>query len=102
MPEEKQRDSRSGDFTTEHGAASSNHPDNSAIAREAAAIYPDTNAGRPTPEEIAIEAYKIYQGRGGEDGRDVDDWLEAQRRLSRNDERVSAGSNLGAEESPDR
>lgn len=56
-------------------------PDDRAIAEEAAKIYPDTNAGRPTPEEIAVEAYKIYQGRGAGDGADLDDWLEAERRL---------------------
>jgi hypothetical protein len=58
------------------------HPDNAAIAEESAAIYPDTNEGRPTPDEIAAEAYRIYMGRGGSDGRDMDDWLEAERRLS--------------------
>ena len=56
-------------------------PTDAAIAQEAALIYPDTNAGRPTPEEIAEEAYKIYQARGSSHGRDVDDWLEAERRL---------------------
>ena len=59
------------------------HPDNAAIAEEAAAIYPDTNAGRPTPDEIAAEAYHIYMGRGAADGHDLEDWLEAERRLSR-------------------
>jgi hypothetical protein len=58
------------------------HPDNAAIAEESAAIYPDTNEGRPTPDEIAAEAYRIYMGRGGSDGQDMDDWLEAERRLS--------------------
>jgi hypothetical protein len=63
-----------------------NHPDNAAIAHEAAAIYPDTHAGRPTPEEIATEAYRIYLGRGESHGRDFEDWLEAERRLSRTNE----------------
>jgi hypothetical protein len=58
------------------------HPDNAAIAEESAAIYPDTNEGRPTPDEIAVEAYHLYMGRGGSDGQDMDDWLEAERRLS--------------------
>jgi hypothetical protein len=58
------------------------YPDNAAIAEESAAIYPDTNEGRPTPEEIAAEAYHIYMGRGASDGQDMDDWLEAERRLS--------------------
>jgi hypothetical protein len=58
------------------------HPDNAAIAEESAAIYPDTNEGRPTPDEIAAEAYRIYMGRGASDGQDMEDWLEAERRLS--------------------
>jgi len=56
-------------------------PTDAEIAAEAAAIYPDTNAGPPTPEQIAEEAYAIYQSRGGQHGRDVDDWVEAERRL---------------------
>jgi hypothetical protein len=62
--------------------AAESAPNTAAIAREAAAIYPDTNEGRPTPEEIAVEAYRIYMGRGAHEGRDLDDWLEAERRLS--------------------
>ena len=56
-------------------------PTDAAVAQEAAMIYPDTNAGPPTPEQIAEEAYKIYQARGSSHGRYVDDWLEAERRL---------------------
>jgi Protein of unknown function (DUF2934) len=52
------------------------------IAAESAAIYPDTFATPPSPEEIAAEAYNIYMARGGGHGRDMDDWLEAERRLS--------------------
>jgi hypothetical protein len=57
-------------------------PDSAAIAEESAAIYPDTNEGAPSPEEIAIEAYRIYMAGGAEDGRDLEHWLEAERRLS--------------------
>jgi hypothetical protein len=52
------------------------------IAAEAAAIYPDTFETPPTPEQIAAEAYDIYIARGGEHGRDADDWYEAERRLT--------------------
>jgi hypothetical protein len=52
------------------------------IAEESAAIYPDTFATPPTPEQIAAEAYSIYCERGCSDGKDMDDWLEAERRLS--------------------
>jgi hypothetical protein len=52
------------------------------VAAESAAIYPDTFDTPPSPEEIATEAYHIYCERGYEDGRDLDHWLEAERRLS--------------------
>ena len=32
-------------------------------------------------ETIARRAYEIYQSRGGYDGADLDDWLEAERQL---------------------
>jgi hypothetical protein len=57
-------------------------PSSREIAQESAAIYPDTFATPPTSEEIAVEAYNIYSERGGEHGRELDDWLEAERRLS--------------------
>lgn len=38
-------------------------------------------AGMPTVEAIAKEAYAIFERRGGVHGNDLDDWLEAERRL---------------------
>jgi len=35
----------------------------------------------PTYEQIAEAAYQRYLNRGGSDGRDFDDWLEAEREL---------------------
>jgi hypothetical protein len=35
----------------------------------------------PTHEEIAQRAFVIYEQRGGTNGSDLDDWLEAERRL---------------------
>jgi hypothetical protein len=64
-------------------------PTDAEIAAEAAAIYPDTNAGAPTEDEIAVEAHAIYVSRGGEHGHDMDDWLEAERRVQ--SRRQSAG-----------
>jgi hypothetical protein len=52
------------------------------IAAEAASIYPDTFETPPSPDEIAAEAYAIYQSRGGDHGRHEDDWHEAERRLT--------------------
>jgi hypothetical protein len=37
--------------------------------------------GRPSPEQIAREAYLIYLANGEVDGRHEDDWYEAERRL---------------------
>jgi len=35
----------------------------------------------PVDEEIAQRAYELYLARGGEHGRDLEDWLEARRQL---------------------
>jgi hypothetical protein len=42
----------------------------------------------PSFEEIAAEAYAIYMANGANHGNDVNDWLEAERRLR---ERPRAG-----------
>lgn len=36
---------------------------------------------RPSDREIAERAYARYQERGGADGADLEDWLEAEREL---------------------
>jgi len=36
---------------------------------------------RPTEHDIAIRAYELFMQRGGEHGRDLDDWLTATREL---------------------
>ena len=41
---------------------------------------PDTAHG-PTYDEIADAAYHRYLRRGGQDGADIDDWVEAEREL---------------------
>ena len=41
----------------------------------------DKAVRNPTHEEIAEAAYRRYLNRGGENGRDFDDWLEAEREL---------------------
>jgi hypothetical protein len=38
-------------------------------------------SGHPSYEEIAQAAYERYLRRGGTDGRDFDDWIEAEREL---------------------
>ena len=39
--------------------------------------------GDPTLDQIAQRAYEIYQSRGGTDGQDMEDWLQAERELRR-------------------
>lgn len=48
-----------------------------------AALQPSdhTEGNAPTHETIAVRAYERYLSRGGEDGADLDDWLEAERSL---------------------
>ena len=38
---------------------------------------------RPSRDEIARLAYEFYEARGRRDGQDVDDWLSAEQRLTR-------------------
>ena len=35
----------------------------------------------PTHQDIARRAYQLYEERGGEHGRDLEDWFEAEREL---------------------
>jgi hypothetical protein len=44
----------------------------------------------PSSEHIAAEAYAIFERRGGHDGGDLDDWLEAERRLQAPRRRVAS------------
>ena len=37
--------------------------------------------GVASPDAIAVRAYEIFQERGREPGRDVDDWLRAEQEL---------------------
>ena len=37
-----------------------------------------------TSEDIAREAFSIFEQNGSQHGRDIEDWLEAERRLSAN------------------
>jgi hypothetical protein len=52
----------------------------------------DTTAGSVDRERCAQRAYELYMARGGGDGRDMDDWLEAERELSGGQSRRSEES----------
>jgi Protein of unknown function (DUF2934) len=40
-------------------------------------------ASEPSEEEIRMRAYRRYLERGGSHGRDIEDWVEAERELKR-------------------
>lgn len=44
-------------------------------------IFTGAGAG-PSHDEIAKLAYSFYESRGRRDGRDVDDWLRAEKQLA--------------------
>jgi hypothetical protein len=37
--------------------------------------------GEPSSEEIACQSHELYVQRGGEHGKDVEDWLRAEKEL---------------------
>ena len=49
----------------------------------AGASRPAGSEPEPTIDQIAQRAFEIYQSRGGSDGQDMDDWLQAERELRR-------------------
>ena len=57
--------------------------DTSAEAPSAPQNVGDTTAAVPDRDQIARRAFELYQKRGGKDGRAMDDWLDAERELSR-------------------
>ena len=57
------------------------NPDDSLGAKETQVVDTAPVEGRPSPEQIAREAYLIYLANGSQDGRHDEDWYEAERRL---------------------
>jgi hypothetical protein len=41
----------------------------------------NTTTSHVEPNRVAQRAYELYLARGGSDGRDMDDWLNAEREL---------------------
>ena len=52
------------------------------VANDRGATFVAVTIEAPTFEQIAEAAYLRYLNRGGGDGRDFDDWLEAERELT--------------------
>jgi hypothetical protein len=67
-----------------------------AVGREnrARASKLSTRAPIMTHADIAARAYRLYTERGGGDGHDVDDWLQAERELVRERTQTSARPKL--------
>lgn len=53
------------------------------------------SGSHPAHEEIEVRAYQIYLERGGEHGRDVEDWLKAEGELLKKYKRGRAGAASG-------
>jgi len=45
---------------------------------------PAMKSSNPTREEIELRAFQIFIERGGADGHDVDDWVQAEQEQPRN------------------
>jgi hypothetical protein len=53
----------------------------SASVQRPRATAKEQSSPRPTYEDVARRAYELFIERGGEHGRDWDDWLSAERQL---------------------
>ena len=53
------------------------------------------STSHPIHEEIEFHAYQMYLERGGEHGRDVEDWLQAERELLKKYKRRRARETSG-------
>jgi Protein of unknown function (DUF2934) len=51
------------------------------IEKSSPGSEPQMAEGHPTREKIELRAYQIYIERGGGDGHEVEDWLQAEREL---------------------
>ena len=57
---------------------------------------PQTAEGNPTREEIELRAHQIYIERGGADGQDTEDGLQAERELSEERGKTRVRTNAAA------
>jgi len=57
--------------------------DRQALVAERKEKAAETGKGkkRPSAQEIAARAHELFESRGGENGRDLDDWLQAEQEL---------------------
>lgn len=62
----------------------------------------DLHQDVPTKAQIQLRAYELYVQRGGEDGRELEDWLAAERELRNQHSSVSGKSDRRESTSTDR
>lgn len=43
---------------------------------------PSPTENNPNQDEVARRAYELYQGRGGEPGHELEDWLNAEQEVN--------------------
>ncbi|MGO8836304.1 MAG: DUF2934 domain-containing protein [Limisphaerales bacterium] len=55
--------------------------DNNPLQENREAILQNRKLPSSTPEQIQKRAHEIFVARGGEPGRELDDWLQAEREL---------------------
>jgi Protein of unknown function (DUF2934) len=67
--------------TRSRGPARESAGSQSGTVHAASDMSTSDSSDDPTYDEIAEAAYQRYLQRGGADGRDFDDWLEAEREL---------------------
>ena len=65
-------------------------PDLSPKQSKTTSISGRTAAEADREEQIRVRAYELYVARGGEDGHDVEDWLEAEAEINGMTERAAA------------
>lgn len=56
--------------------------------------------GDPTHEEIALRAYQIHLEHGGAHGKDMEDWLQAERELREEMQRSNAAERASPARKP--
>lgn len=56
----------------------------------------DTTAANVDRDRVAARAYELYLARGGGDGQDLDDWLAAEREMTRSGNRANRDSDPAA------
>ena len=59
------------------------NPEDRIIADLTGELSMEKHTWYPTKGDVARRAYQLYEARGREDGRDVEDWLRAEEEIAR-------------------